>query len=64
MGFPFPRVSEEQVLALLDAMVDSLGGPSSWLLPANVNGEVAGRLFLAGNANELIVHCARVLRVQ
>lgn len=63
-GFPFPPVSEEQVLASLDAMVESLNEPANRLLLATINGELAGWLFLAGNANELTAHWARVLRVQ
>lgn len=64
VGFPFPPVSEEQVLASLDAMVESLNEPANRLLLATINGELAGWLFLAGNANELTAHWARVLRVQ
>lgn len=64
VGFPFPPVSDEQVLASLDAMVESLDEPANRLLLATINGELAGWLFLAGNANKLTAHWARVLRVQ
>lgn len=64
VGFPFPPVSEEQVITSLDAMVLSLDEPANRLLLATINGELAGWLFLAGNSNELTAHWARVLRVQ
>lgn len=64
VGFPFPPVSEEQVLVALDAMIQSLDEPANRLLLATINGKLAGWLFLAGNANELTAHWARVLRVQ
>lgn len=64
VGFPFPPVSDEQVLASLDAMVQSLDEPANRLLLATINGALAGWLFLAGNSNELTAHWARVLRVQ
>lgn len=64
VGFPFPPVSAEQVLASLDAMVESLDDSANRLLLATINGELAGWLFLAGNSNELTAHWARVLRVQ
>lgn len=63
-GFPFPPVSNEQVLASLDAMVDSLEEQANQILLATINGELAGWLFLAGNTNKLTAHWARVLRVQ
>ncbi|WP_230854346.1 GNAT family N-acetyltransferase [Arthrobacter terrae] len=51
-------------MASLDDMVQSLDEPGNWLLLASINGELAGWLFLAGIANELTAHWARVLRVQ
>lgn len=64
VGFPFPPVSEEQVLVSLDAMIESLDEPANRLLLAIINGELAGWLFQVGNTNELTAHGARVLRVQ
>lgn len=64
VGFPFPPVSDDQVMVSIDAMVQSLDEPTNRLLLATINGELAGWLFLAGNSNELTAHWARVLRVQ
>lgn len=64
VGFPFTPVSEEQVDAAIDAMVDSLGQDVNRILLAVVNAELAGWLYLAGNSSELTAHWARVSRVQ
>jgi GNAT superfamily N-acetyltransferase len=64
VGFPFPPVSDEQVLQSTDAMVRSLDSDVNRILIATVEGELAGWLLLAGNSNELTAHWARVLRVQ
>lgn len=64
VGFPFPPVSNEQVLSSLDAMIKSLDKPANRLLLATIDKELAGWLFLAGNSSELTAHWARVLRVQ
>ncbi len=64
VGFPFPPVSDEQVLSSLESMIQMLAEPDNRLLLATINGELAGWLLLAGNTNELTAHWARVLRVQ
>lgn len=64
VGFPFPKVCDEQVQLSLEAMVESLDQRANRLLLATVNDQLAGWLFLAGNSNELAEHWARVLRVQ
>ncbi|WP_208641877.1 GNAT family N-acetyltransferase [Arthrobacter oryzae] len=64
VGFPFPPVSDGQVLSSIDAMVRTLDQHVDRILLATVNGELAGWLLLAGNSNELTAHWARVLRVQ
>jgi GNAT superfamily N-acetyltransferase len=64
VGFPFPPVSDGQVLSSIDTMVRSLDQQENRILLATVNGKLAGWLLLAGNSNELTAHWARVLRVQ
>jgi GNAT superfamily N-acetyltransferase len=64
VGFPFPPVSDEPVLAAIESMVQSLDEPVNRILLATIQGELAGWLFLAGNSNGLTAHWARVLRVQ
>lgn len=64
VGFPFPPVTYEQVRSSLERMVQSLDEPANRLLPAALNDQLAGWLFLAGNSSELTAHWARILRVQ
>lgn len=64
VGFPFPPVSDDQVIVAVDAMVRSLGEDTNRVLIATSGGELAGWLLVAGNSNELTAHWARVLRVQ
>jgi GNAT superfamily N-acetyltransferase len=64
VGFPFPPVSDEQVLQSVDALVVSLTLEVNRILIARVEGELAGWLLLAGNSSELTAHWARILRVQ
>jgi predicted N-acetyltransferase YhbS len=64
VGFPFLPVSDDQVRAALDAVVESLDPQFTRLLVASSAGEVAGWLLLSGNSSPLTAHWARVLRVQ
>lgn len=64
VGFPFPPVSDEQVLQSIETMVRALDPDVNRILIATVEGELAGWLLLAGNSSELTAHWARVLRVQ
>lgn len=64
VGFPFPPVSDEEVLSAVDAMVRSLDPEVNGILIATVEDKLAGWLLLAGNSSELTAHWARVLRVQ
>lgn len=64
VGFPFLPVSDDQVLAALEAVVESLDPQINRLLLVSVGSEVAGWLLLSGNSSPLTAHWARVLRVQ
>ena len=64
VGFPVLPVAEEQVAAAVGALVDSLDPTLNRLLVATVDHVLAGWLVLAGNADSLTAHWARVLRVQ
>lgn len=63
VGFPFPPVHDEQVLSVLDALVASLN-ETRRILVADVGGELAGWLVLAGNTSRVTAHWAKVQRVQ
>jgi GNAT superfamily N-acetyltransferase len=64
VGFPVLPATDEQVAAAVDALVESLDPALNRLLVATVDHVLAGWLVLAGNANILTAHWARVLRVQ
>lgn len=64
VGFPIRPATDEQVVVAVEALVESLDPRLNRLLIATVDGVLAGWLVLAGNANILSAHWARVLRVQ
>jgi GNAT superfamily N-acetyltransferase len=64
VGFPALPATNEQVGAAVDALVESLDPALNRLLVATDGHVVAGWLVLAGNANTVTAHWARVLRVQ
>lgn len=64
VGFPVLPVTDKQVGAAVDALVESLDPAVNRLLVATVDHVLAGWLVLAGNSNVVTAHWARVVRVQ
>jgi GNAT superfamily N-acetyltransferase len=64
VGFPFPPVEREEVLAATEEMVTSLDPLLRRLLIATFDDALAGWLLLSGNDRRLTSHWAFVQRVQ
>ena len=64
VGFPVLPVTDDQVVAVVDALVGSLDPAVNRLLVATVDQTLAGWLLLTGNTDLLTAHWARVQRVQ
>ncbi len=64
VGFPFPPVELEEVLARTKELVSSLDPILKRLLIATIDDDMAGWLVLSGNRDPLTSHWALVERVQ
>jgi GNAT superfamily N-acetyltransferase len=64
VGFPILPVTDEQVMAAIEALIGSLAPILNRLLLATVDQALATWLVLVGNAVILTAHWAEVLRVQ